>query len=151
MSFTDDLDKRVGDYFRATVAEHQMTVLHEQDLYRHIRFAKPGTGLCHFDLVTWPGYLTISGDLEAYTFRRLTDMFEFFAGDRQINPVYWSEKLCNDHGRRGVLEFHEDLFREKVLDHVKDHEDEYPGLVAALQEQVFDEDCSFEQDARHWL
>ena len=151
MSVRDNFEKRVGEQFREATKDHVMTVLREDGLYRHVRFAKPGTGFYHFDLITWPGYLAISGDMDGHIFRRLEDMFQFFAGDRQINPVYWSEKLCTDRGRRGVKEYDEEIFHETVADHIKDYEDEFPGLAAAVQEQVFDEDYGDEDYARQLL
>lgn len=80
--------------FLAETADHVMTVLHDDGLYRHLRFQKPGTSLYYFNLVTWPGYLSITGDVDSFTFARTEDMFEFFGGNiERINPGYWAEKL----------------------------------------------------------
>ncbi len=68
--------------FLEAVAKHEMHVLHEDGLYRHIRFKKPGTSCMHFDLITYPGYLVYSGDMGCYVFSRLPDMFELFRADR---------------------------------------------------------------------
>lgn len=97
--------------FIKDVASHEMHVLMDNGVYRHIRFKKPGTGCMHFDLVTWPGYLAYSGDMGCYVFSRLEDMFEFFRTDREhrhmrngetlaINLGYWSEKLRAVDGSR---------------------------------------------------
>lgn len=67
-----------------------MTILHEDGLYRHLRFRKPHTMHHWFDLITWPGNLTITGDMGTYTFARVQDMFDFFTG--HINTDYWAEK-----------------------------------------------------------
>ncbi|WP_162802098.1 hypothetical protein [Ornithinimicrobium murale] len=101
---------------------HDMTVLHEDGLYRHIRFATPGTSIGSFDLVTWPGHLAISGDLgSGWTFRREEDMFAWFANTYRagymvpaghINPSYWSEKLAGS--RRDYEGFSEDKFTADV-------------------------------------
>lgn len=89
-------EQHAAKMFAVSTTEHQMTVLHDDGVYRHIRFAKPGTGLYHWDLVTWPGHLCIDGDLESFTFSREHDMFGFFAMDRgRINPGYWAEKITN--------------------------------------------------------
>lgn len=73
---------------------HQMTVLRDEGLYRHIRFAEPGTGIWRFDLVTWPGHLVVTGDIEDFHFARIDDMFEFFRSPvGYINPGYWAQKL----------------------------------------------------------
>lgn len=88
--------------FVKDTAEHEMTVLLDTGEYRHIRFQKPGTSIYFFDLVTWPGHLTITGDCGTFQFSRTRDMFEFFvpagkdgfADSRWgINPQYWAEKL----------------------------------------------------------
>ncbi len=79
---------------QVSTRNHRMTILREDGLYRHIRFQEPGTSMWHFDLVTWPGHLVITGDLEDFHFARVEDMFEFFRGPvGRINPGYWAEKL----------------------------------------------------------
>jgi hypothetical protein len=117
--------------FLKDVAEHQMITLHDDGVYRHIRFKKPGTSCMHFDLVTWPGYLAYSGDMGCYVFCRLTDMFEFFRTDREykkrdgkklaINLSYWSEKLQAVDGNRhsaGATEFSEEKFNRAVVEYL---------------------------------
>lgn len=90
-----DPDEAARRRFNELSAEHEMAVLHDDGLYRHLRFSRPETGVYSFDIVTWPGYLSLTGDLTSgLTFCRIEDMLEFFAGDR-INPGYWSEKLVN--------------------------------------------------------
>jgi len=34
----------LGDTFARDVAEHQLTILHDDGLYRHLRCARPGSG-----------------------------------------------------------------------------------------------------------
>jgi hypothetical protein len=87
-----------AERFAADVRGHKLTVLHEDGLYRHLRFQKPGTHFYWFDLITWPGCLAINGDMEGYTFSRVEDMFTFFRASsgwnsKTINPQYWAEKL----------------------------------------------------------
>jgi len=89
--------------FLRDVANHQMTVLRDDGLHRHVRFKEPGTSCYYFDLITWPGYLCYTGDMGTFVFRRIDDMFEFFGHDRAyhasrgralaINLGYWGEKL----------------------------------------------------------
>jgi len=69
--------------FLRDVAEHAMLLIRDDGVSRHVRFAQPGTGCMHFDLITWPGYLCYTGDMGTYVFQRLTDMFEFFRTDRE--------------------------------------------------------------------
>lgn len=104
--------------FRADTAEHVMTVLHNDGLYRHLRFAKPGTGIYRFDLITWPGHLTITGDMGTYTFARTRDMLEFFRHARRdyINAYYWSEKLLGaEQGRTQAQAYSEAAYRSEVI------------------------------------
>ena len=42
--------------FKKNSAGHQLTVLHEQGLYRHIRMAKPASRAESWYIVTWPGH-----------------------------------------------------------------------------------------------
>lgn len=101
--------------FESDTADHVMTVLHEDGLYRHIRFARPdGSSLYRYDLITWPGYLSIVGDVGDFTFRRLADMVEFFASGRGINPSYWAEKATGT--RAALYETDVDAARQQVTE-----------------------------------
>lgn len=106
--------------FERDTAKHELQVLHDDGLYRHLRFSAPDTYCYGYDLVTWPGYLVICGDMGDYTFTRIRDMFEFFAGERQapgINPSYWAQKLCGDRGGRDIARrYSEDTFRARVIE-----------------------------------
>lgn len=88
-----------GRHFTADCADHEMTVLHEDGLYRHLRFRSDGS-LTRFDLITWPGSLTIQGGHGTYTFSRETDMFGFFRQSNGVNVDYWAEKTAG--GRDSV-------------------------------------------------
>jgi hypothetical protein len=113
--------------FQQDVAEHGITILRNDDVYRHIRFSRPGTSCYHFDLITWPGVLCYTGDMGTYVFSRTRDMFDFFRNDRAYNQArgraltinlgYWSEKLLAvDGGRNGgkAKEFDEDKFKRVI-------------------------------------
>ncbi len=106
--------------FERDTAEHEMAVLHDDGVYRHVRFQQPGTSCYYYDLVTWPGHLAICGDMGDWTFSRIRDMFEFFAGERQaagINPSYWSQKLRGDRAGRDISRrYSEDALRAHVID-----------------------------------
>ena len=116
------------DRFLHDVANHEMEVLRDKGLYRHIRFKRPDSGCMYFDLITWPGSLCYTGDMGTYVFRRVEDMFEFFRTDQRdwnynksgglsINPSYWSEKLIAVDGNRqkgSATEFDADRFRAVI-------------------------------------
>lgn len=95
--------------FPKDVADHELTILRDDGLYRHLRCAQPGTGSYWFEIVTWPGALAIRGDAgDGYLFSRIDDMLEFFRRpDQRINPQYWAEKL--GQGCRRVEVYSEDV------------------------------------------
>lgn len=115
--------------FLKDVADHEMIIIRDDGLHRHIRFKQSGTYCMHFDLITWPGYLCYTGDMGTFVFQRLRDMFEFFRTDREhlrlrdgrtlaINPSYWGEKLeaVDRSGDCGSYrEFSEEKFDRAVM------------------------------------
>ncbi|MBZ5489173.1 hypothetical protein HW452_16760 [Halomonas aquamarina] len=86
--------KTPRERFQETIGQHQLTIIHDDGLHRHLRCAAPGTNDRYFNITTWPGFLCISGDMGCYVFQRIEDMFAFFRNDEMgINPGYWEEKL----------------------------------------------------------
>ena len=116
-----------------------MMILHDDVMYRHLRFRNPGFGSYWFDLITIPGTLIFQGDGESYVFSRVTDMFEFFRGSPgRINPQYWSEKLTST-SQGGVRVYDEEIFKKQVQEVVADALKEDPtliGLTAAVEWQI---------------
>lgn len=112
--------------FLKDVAKHELIVLREDGVNRHLRFKQPGTTSYYFDLITWPGCLCLTGDMGTYVFTRLEDMIEFFRTDREhgtgqglkINRSYWAEKLIavnSNCGRDGsAFEFSPEKFQRRV-------------------------------------
>lgn len=108
--------------FLRDVAQHQMTVIHDAGELRHIRFGRPGDSNMHFNVTTVPGYLMFTGDMGAWSFSRLRDMFEFFRGKEEgplrINRQYWSEKLiaasCTGRFDGSATEYSEELFKSAL-------------------------------------
>ncbi len=133
------------ELFIRNVSEHQVEVLKDDGLYRHLRFAKPGTRCMSFDLVTWPGYLCFCGDMGEFVFSRTADMLSFFRGSGHrndnhptlaVNFGYWAEKcLAADKGK-GVKEYAPDKFREVVKDILDDDEDATEELREAVNDCV---------------
>lgn len=107
--------QEVAADFTAETKDHQLTVLHDDGLYRHLRIAAPFTGIWSWELVTWPGHLAITGDIgSGYTFHADEDMVPWFLASRTINPRYWAEKLP-ERQRRVVFEFDPELLRQAAL------------------------------------
>lgn len=156
---------RSRDRFASDTAKHQMTVLHDDGLYRHLRFAQPAPDAWHywFEIVTWPGSLAIRGDFgDGLMFTRITDMFAFFRNRTSgINPDYWAEKLAA--GRKSVKEYDESLLRAEVFaslkytaDRAKDErDDELQKTVDKARELIHDAiadgTVSYESGARDLL
>jgi hypothetical protein len=116
---------------------HEMTILHDDGLYRHLLCKSPDHSTYWFELITAPGSLTFRGDGESFVFARERDMFGFFRSDRgAINPTYWSEKLTSD--RDAAFKYDERSFRTQVWEHVRQYGAEYRGLAKAAQEHLFD-------------
>ena len=140
--------EHIGPLRRYPIRPHELTVLHDKDEYRHLRFRSPDSSTYWFDLVTWPGALTIRGDLgAAYTFAGSADMFAFFRG-RRIQPSYWSQKL--DADRRSISVYNQDLCEQKVKQYVAEaiRTGETPrGLGRAVTKLLREGDFGWEDGA----
>ena len=110
--------------FLDDVKNHQINIVKDDGAHRFVRFKRDDSTSYWFDLITWPGYLCISGDCGTYVFSRIEDMFEFFIMDDNdfnknkdrllnINPGYWGEKL-DSIGKQGYMKFDSEEFEDKV-------------------------------------
>jgi hypothetical protein len=122
--------------FLKDVATHEMTVLWNHDQHRHLRFRRPGTYCMGFDIITWPGYLCICGDMGDYVFARTVDMFGFFRGSIEgplkINPSYWAEKTRNNQ----TIEYSADSFRAMINSRLEGCGEVSPELREAVRDEV---------------
>jgi len=110
--------------FLKDVSSHELKIIKDDGVYRHIRLGRPGSSFMFFDIVTWPGNLAYTGDMGTYTFSRVPDMFTFFRDSNEdwgINPGYWSEKV-QSADRDGIKEFSWDLFEQNVLSYCETDE-----------------------------
>lgn len=150
------MNTAIAERFARETAAHRMIVFHDDGLYRHIRFQhhvlcndaehRKGHSSYWFDLVTWPGCLTINGDCGTYTFARDTDMFAFFRISRSlgkagfgINPQYWAEKLRAPEPA-GAKKYSEDVFREQVVEYVTEairYDGAPRGIGNAVRSEIF--------------
>lgn len=114
--------------FLEDVANHEMIVIRNNGINRHLRFRRPDTITDWFDLVTWSGYLCITGDYGTFVFSRITDMFEFFRTSKNyrknnpetkihINPQYWAEKVQSETVPDGIEKFSASKFENAVKDY----------------------------------
>lgn len=123
------MSKVTEEQFLKHVADHVMTVIRDDGLFRHVRFSNPKSSNMFFDLVTWPEYLCFCGDMGTYVFQRTEDMFKFFHHESTdpdkkiyINPEYWGEKLesISKFGE-GYKEFSKTRFEECVNDYANEY------------------------------
>ena len=108
--------------FLEEVKNHELIVIKDEGLYRHIRFKSPETLNYYFDILTWKGYLCITGDIGTYVFSRVDDMFYFFVDENdvdltnlKINTGYWAEKCVSESVfGNGIRQFSIDNFKESI-------------------------------------
>ncbi len=120
--------------FLKNVASHKIEILHDDEVYRHVRFAKHETNCYAFHLITGPGFLLYRGDMGCFEFERSYDMFEFFRCNEKelayhkskgrnmpINIGYWSEKLDAVDKDGGFKKFSYELFKSNVIEDFKSY------------------------------
>lgn len=150
----------VSARFIREVAQHEMTIAHDDGLYRHLKFRHTGncySGYYWFDLITVPGTLIFQGDGTSFVFSREEDMFGFFrmsAWRGRPNPTYWSEKLTCKR-REDVKSYDQEIFEQKVKEAFVEAA-RYGGVPSgtgrALRDLVLDDrEIYFEDGARQAL
>ncbi|HCG2926649.1 TPA: hypothetical protein NJV01_003354 [Escherichia coli] len=113
-------DEKLLSRFLRDTAHHNVIIERDEGVYRHLIFKAPGTNSYRFDIITWPGYLTVTGDMGTWTFSRERDMITHFfpAGTAGgINPGYWSEKIeAGTHGWREAIcyDFDDEAFEKSL-------------------------------------
>jgi hypothetical protein len=114
--------------FLHDVREHKIEVVRDDGKYRHIRFRRESSSVYWFDIITWPGYLCLTGDCGTNVFCRVEDMLTFFRdgaeGDLRINPGYWGEK-CRAQDGDGIKEYSPEKFRESIKEWFDQYVEEY--------------------------
>ncbi len=145
--------------FLGDIARHEMTVIRDDGVYRHIRFKRPDSGSRYFDLVSWPGHLCYTGDMGTYVFCCQEDMFQFFRADREwqkaaearslaINPGYWSEKVKSDSRfGKGTECFSEELFRKALRNDFDNH---FEGLAPDADASAEEREDFVRRKAEAW-
>jgi hypothetical protein len=151
--------REAAERFARETEHHKLTILHDDGLYRHLRFMpeSPRSSMYWFDLITVPGALIFQGDGESFVFRRDEDMFEFFRSnpDRdtlRISPDYWAEKLTSN--RAAVKAYSRAVFEQRVAEALADAEDHWPEIAAAWKlhaDDPYDYDLDDEGSARQAL
>lgn len=113
--------------FLEHVKNHKMTVLHDDDAYKHLRFRQPNTSDRYFELMFYPNNCVITGDMGAWTFSRIEDMMKFHRGEGlDIDFCYWKEKVvsCSRFGAGNMSEFSDfnfDNFKNEINNYIDDY------------------------------
>ena len=143
--------KKFENRFLDEVKDHQINILRDNGVDRHLRFRKPGTIIYGFDILTWSGHLCVTGDCGTFVFRRLEDMFDFFRmppgdfnckPDRKlhINAGYWHEKVLAEERQGGCKKYSEEIFREEIKRWFDDWAEDQPrGLVSEIWAEIEEE------------
>jgi hypothetical protein len=141
--------QEIADIFARDIAKHELTIIKNDGVYRHVKCASPGENSWNkwFEIITWPGCLAYHGDMGDYVFSRTEDMFSFFRrSDGGINPEYWEEKCVSADKHDGVKKFSVETFRANVIEDAKqyleyeDDEDIDTETMGALEELLTAED-----------
>lgn len=144
----------IAERFYREVRDHEMKILHDQGLYRHLKCKSPKDSSYWFEIITVPNSLTFRGDGESFVFHRTQDMFSFFRsgfyhGQIHINPSYWAEKVTSS--RENLKIYREDHFEKVVWEYFEEskesgsvEEEHEEALRAALIHMLETEDynCS---------
>lgn len=149
----------IAERFTRETAQHEMTILHDDGLYRHVKFMDPKNSGYWYELITAPNSLTFRGDGDSFVFHRERDMFGFFRSNpdrstHRISPGYWAEKLTSN--RDCVKVYSREKFDRHVADILAEDEERWPGVTAAWAAYIDDTsydtpDLEFEENARHAL
>ena len=121
-----------GEKFIKDTEAHELTVLHDDGPYKHLLFKAPGESFYWYELIFWPGMMTMSGDMGTWSFRPYgnTDVMAWFRSnpDRdlrsddgyRINPDYWTQKLEAGHlrGDKVAKEYDSELLAQHLIERV---------------------------------
>lgn len=121
--------------FKTSIKDHKLSILKNDELYKHLRFKNPSSFNRYFDIVTWPGNLCYTGDMGTYTFKRIENMIYFFSDG--VNPDYWSEKLTSiSKFGEGVKVFDGDKFKEYFIEFINEDDN---GLDSLYKEEILED------------
>jgi len=130
-----------AESFAENVDKHEIQILKDDGVYRHIKLRDPESSNRWFEIVTWPNHLAYTGDMGTYTFSRLKDMFDFFmpnSTSKSINPEYWSEKVTSEDMYSKVTEFDEEDFLKSAIEYaaVSDDPEEKAEQIEFLNDRL---------------
>lgn len=103
----------IKNSFLRNTKNHTVQILKDDGLYRHLKCTEDNSQVYRFDIITWPGFLTICQDMGTSVFTRVPDMFNFFRRQSlTVNTGYWAEKCCANEG--GIKKFSQEIFESRL-------------------------------------
>ncbi|MFE2558299.1 hypothetical protein ACFXGT_20175 [Streptomyces sp. NPDC059352] len=133
----------IKERFAAESVDGKLTVRRDDGLYRHLEVEMPKSSAYWFEVMTWPGALAITGHTGSHIFRRDEDMLAFFrtcmgtGTTWEVDTRYRAEKV-QPHGERDVQAYAEHRVRAYIKQAAEEAEAKHPGLVAEVEEELFD-------------
>lgn len=121
--------------FSENTKKHEIKMLVDSGMYRHIRFIEKGNNQYRFDLISWPGSICINGDMGTYVFSRVGDMFKFFAND-DLSYSYVAEKCKSQDSKIPVWVYDPCMVEEEAWRQVEEHIKTYPDSAKYLREDI---------------
>lgn len=102
---------QIGERFAADTRDHQLTVLHDEGVYRHIQLRQLGDS---FAVTTWPHHLAVTGDRGDWVFSRRSaaDMLNLFVCG--VTPYSWAHRVVAGE----VWEFSAGWFEDWVAEQI---------------------------------
>ena len=130
-------------HFLSQTGNHQLTVVHDDGLYRQLRMHDPAMGsMWSWGITTLPWHLATFGDIgSGYMFSREEDMLKFVSSAGRsdgyysdespgIDFRYWAEKLVGTGNYERIRCYSHELFVQLVTDHLE--YDEELGTAALV-------------------
>ena len=132
--------------FLDDVKNHQLTIVQNDGVSRHLKFANPNDCNQSFNITTFPNYRVITGDMGSLVFSRLYDMFDFFrSDDLKINPDYWAEKI-----RTTTYEAQIASYSKFDLEQAKKNAQEYLNTYLKYNDDLSEEDRALLLEDFEW-
>lgn len=142
----------IADRFPIDTASHEMTIVHDDGLYRHVAFRNPGQNFYWFELCTTPNMLVFRGDGRSFVFSRERDMFNFFRRSNGVRPQYWAEKLtCHSDGRVYDVDIFTRQVKDAFVEAARTGGGVPPGTGLALRDLLDDSGIEDETEAHRLL
>lgn len=144
-------------------SDHVIELKFSNGLYRHWRCGRPDGSFTHsFNVVTWPGWMAVTGDMGSLMLSRIDDMVQFVRG--HIESIdYFAEKVTQEipvkefSPKKMIHVIQEKI--DEIMEHSSDDDnDDQKGedkemidRLEALQRRLDDGDISECEASGEWM